>query len=97
LDGKELPAPQTITVKKLRVATEVLDIVKMGEKEFPLRASELFSLVRDDSGNWGFSTNEKANLNIFMKKMKVSHPKELVGKQVVVLAKSTGFLGFNAK
>lgn len=95
-DGKKLPEGETISVKCLKASTKKLGEIEVKGEIKELRASELFNLTQDEDNAWGYSTNEKAKLNIFMDKMKVKTPEELVGKKVVVLIKK-GFLGFNTQ
>jgi len=96
VDGKQVPKEKAVDTKCLKVSTEKLSEIEVKGEKKELRASELFNLVQDDEDNWGFSTNEKAKLNIFMKKMKVTHPEKLIGKEVLVLEKK-GFLSFNTE
>jgi len=96
MDGKELPNGQTTKVQRLVIKTEPLDKLKIKDKEISIYASEMFSLVQDEEGNWGFSTNPNSKLSKFLAKHKVSDPSELVGKQVIVLVRK-GFLGFHTE
>jgi len=72
-------------------------------KDVALRASELFNLTRDENGALGWPTGPNGKLAGFMKKLGVSHPAEVIGKEVVVgirRKEGTGgmtreFLGFN--
>jgi hypothetical protein len=86
----------------MKVYTEsVLDVPAKGDSDndFDLRASELFNFNRDEEGNtsWG----SKSNLGKFMKKLKIQHPKEMIGKLVtmrtytkLISGEEKTFLGF---
>ena len=50
----------------------------------PIRASELFNLVRGDDGVLGWPTGAKGKLAKFMKKVGAKHPSELPGKEAIV-------------
>lgn len=67
----------------LKVSTEPLDepTTANGEKR-PLRASRLFGLYQNDKGEIGWG--EKTKTGIFMQKMKVKIPDELIGKLVTI-------------
>ena len=63
-----------------------------------LRASRIFGLQTDADGNIGWGA--KTKLGVFLKKMKVSHYKELVGKEVVATSVTNSddgkdYLSFN--
>ena len=67
------------------VETEVLETGKKKDgTEFEVRAKEWFNLIKKDDGTIGWSENKKANLNNFLKSMRVEKPSELVGKQVSI-------------
>lgn len=89
-------------VKVLRVVTEEVTEVenKEGEK-IPIRASELFNLKLNDENEWGISTSEKAKIQIFMKRQKVSKPSDLKGTSVTLRAyenkQGNTYLGFIVK
>jgi len=102
-DGKQLPPGGEILQPVLKVETTPVFKGKNSKGEdFELRASEIFSLKirKDDKGidRIGWSHHEKGALNRFLKKMRVKHPKELVGKLVLLSTRlgkeDSVFLGF---
>ena len=74
----------------IKVQTAKLDTIereKEGKKEeFDIKASKIFGLQTDKDGNIGWGEDTK--LGIFLKKMKVSHYRDLPG-QVVQVQKRT--------
>ncbi len=75
------PRPQ------LKVESEVLETGKDKDgKEFEVRATEWFNLIKKDDGSIGWSMHEKANLKKFLDGMRVTEPKELEGKMVTIKA-----------
>ena len=69
----------------LKVQSVPLATIKDREgNDVPIRASELFNLMRDDNGVLGWPEGARGKLAKFMKKLSVEHPKELPGKQAVV-------------
>ncbi len=89
-------------VKVIRIVTEEVTEVenKEGEK-IPIKASELFNLKKGDDDKWGISTSEKAKIQIFMKRQKVSKPQDLKGTSVTLRAyenkAGNTYLGFIVK
>ncbi len=76
-----LPVPQ----KQLYVESAPLKTVKDGEgNDVPLVAREWFNLIIKQDGTVGWSTNEKGKLHRFLKAIKVSHPKDLMGKPCII-------------
>ncbi len=77
----------------VKIETEV--VAQFGEKE--ITASKIFGLFEDDNGNIGWGIETK--LGLFLEKYKVSHYKELVGKEVILQTKTNkegiDFLDFN--
>ncbi|MEK6879914.1 MAG: hypothetical protein AABY22_09920 [Nanoarchaeota archaeon] len=72
-------------VKKLRVATEILEVIKRDDSpDIELRAEKKFSLKQRKDGSWGWPDNEKSNLYKFMRRQKVSLPIELKGTDVLL-------------
>jgi len=66
----------------VKVETEALDTIEIGGEQKPLTASKIFGLYQNKDGDvgWGVSTK----LGVFLKKMNVSHYKDLVGVEVQV-------------
>lgn len=87
-------------IKVLRVATEKVTTIPTDEGDKDIHASELFNLKKDpETGEWGYPTGKRSKILNFMKKMKVEHPKDLKGKEVILkVRKKAGsdneFLGF---
>lgn len=87
-------------IKVLRVATGPITTIDTPDGKKDIVASELFNLKQNpETGEWGWSSSDKAKLKKFMGKMKVKHPNELKGKAVVVRVRSkegsdNEFLGF---
>lgn len=79
----------TIDMKAVRISTEP---VNKDEKDFS--PSEIFNLQKDEKGNWGISTSPKAKLRILMNKYKVKKVEDLMGKEVILRIRKSGFLGF---
>ena len=81
----------------VKIASKVLDTIEGGKEPIELRASRIFGLQEDGEGNIGWGKDTK--LGIFLKKMKVSHYNDLVGKEVVVQTNTNKdgreFLAFN--
>lgn len=98
-NGVQLPPGKEILAPILRV--ETVPVIKGKDKdgkEYVIRASEIFSLKVKD-GVLGWSLHEKGSLNKFLKKMRVKHPSELVGKLVLATTRpgkveGQDFLGF---
>lgn len=89
INGKFSPN-ETISTKVLRVSTEKIE--KDGTQ---YNASELFNLQRNkENNNWGVSLSEKSKLRKLMNKLKVTKVGELIGKEVILRIKQSGFLGF---
>lgn len=65
----------------VKVESEILDIID-NEQKTEVRASRIFGLTKDVEGKLGWS--EKSKLFLFLKQLKVDHPDELVGKEVIV-------------
>lgn len=88
---KKLVTP--VKVKKLKVFTQPVTQGKKGDGTvFPIRASALFSMKRDDKGNWGLSDNPKSNFQKFLHKIKVNTLKDLVEKYVTITLDENGYL-----
>lgn len=72
---------------------------KNGQSQAPiyLRGSRIFGLQEDKEGRIGWGAETK--LGVYLKKMKVSHYKDLVGKKVILQSvtdkEGTDFLSFN--
>jgi len=83
-EGKKIQEPRK--VKALRVESNVITTIDASEGgKIEIRASELFNLISSPKTNrMGWSKNPKAKLNNFLKKLNVSHPKDLVGKMVTI-------------
>ena len=86
-------------VKGLKVATgKVAEYDSKDKGIIDIFASELFNLKQDKDGSWGISSHEKAGIQRFMRRQKVSELKALIGTQVTlkVNTNKTGnsFLGF---
>ena len=85
----------------IRVETETIAILEETDKEgnkIELKASRMFGLQEDRDGNIGWG--EKTILGTFLKKMKVAHYKELVGKEVITTSVTSSkdgkdYLSFN--
>ncbi len=81
----------------VKVQTEIVDTIEGGKKPIELRGSRIFGLQEDDEGNTGWGKNTK--LGLYLKKMKVKHYSELVGKEVVCQSMTNkngvDFLTFN--
>ncbi len=81
----------------IKVATENID----EEAAFPVIASRIFGLqtTKDDKGEDLIGWGKDTKLGLFLKKMNVSHYKELVGKEVKVQTHTSkegkDFLTFN--
>ena len=77
------------------IIVQTEEVTKLGENS--VRASRVFALYENDGKiGWG----EKTQLGLFLKKMSVSHYRELVGKEVIlqsVTSKKDGndYLTFN--
>lgn len=77
VEGK--PRPQLV------VRSEPLKIVKNKDgEEIEICVTEWFNLKEKDDGTIGWSTYEKAKLNLFMKAKKCKTPQELIGKDCLV-------------
>lgn len=83
----------------VKMTTEIVDKVgNIKDKEpLELRASKVFGLQTDETGNVGWGA--KTKLGAFLKKHRVEHYKQMVGKNVIlqsVLSEKTGkeFLTF---
>ncbi len=71
------------TAEALLVESEPVTTVATDDGDVDIRASELFNLKCDEDGKAvGYSSSPKSKLQKFMKRQKVSSPKELVGTQV---------------
>ena len=81
----------------IKVATDIVETITGGKNPIELRATRLFGLQQDDEGNVGWGKTVK--LGLFLKKMGVSHYKDLVGKTVIVQSQTNKegreFLTFN--
>jgi len=81
----------------VKVESEIIETITGGRIPIDLRASRIFGFQEDVDGNVGWGANTK--LGVFLKKMKVSTPGALKGKEVIVqktTAKSgTEFLTFD--
>lgn len=84
----------------LLIQTEVVKTIGEGEKAIRLRGSRSFGLIEDEKGNigWEFTDGKLSELGQFLKKMGVSHYRDLVGKEVIlqsVTKNGTDYLNFN--
>jgi len=81
----------------VKVQTEIIETIEGGKEPIKLRASRIFGLQQDDEGNIGWGKDTK--LGVYLKKMKVAHYKNLVGKEIVVQSMTNkdgrDFLTFN--
>lgn len=81
----------------VKVQTRVVDTLGKGDKQIELRGSKIFGLQQDADGIYGYGKDTK--LGVFLKKMKVSDVKDLVGKEVILQSQTsdtgTDFLSFN--
>lgn len=66
----------------VRVKGEVLETLGSGDNAVDLQPSRIFSLQEDDEGQIGWGKNTQ--LGEFLAKHKVSHYKDLLGKEIVV-------------
>jgi hypothetical protein len=66
----------------LKVESEVVDTIQLKDDLIELNASRIFSLFIDEEGvvGWG----DKTQLGMFLEKMKVSNPDELIGKDIII-------------
>jgi hypothetical protein len=86
-------------VKRLRVFSKpVTEVEDSQGKKIQIRASELFAL-KYLNGKWGVSTNERAKINKFLKKLNLpagaAGVKQLGGQQVIMKTSDKGnFLRF---
>ena len=102
-DGKQVaPGKETLQpVLKIESASVHKGKNNKGE-DFEIRASELFSLKmkkgEDGKEKIGWSHHEKGALQKFLKKMRVKHPSQLIGKLVLLTPRpgkdDSVFLGF---
>lgn len=87
IEGLQRPIP------RLKVSTEPLAVIDRPGAPIELRASELFGLMETQDGvTW--SKNASSDLNKFMIRYGVTHPKDLIGKQVVTTLRKGKYLGF---
>ena len=67
----------------LLVESEPVTTVETEDGDVEIRASEVFNLRVDENGDAiGYSSSPRSKLKKFMKKQKVSEPKELIGTKV---------------
>ena len=85
--GKKAKITEVKTMKGefgylVQIRTTVLETIEGGKKPIEIRGSRIFGLQEDANGavGWGESTK----LGLYLKKMKVASPKELVGKEVIL-------------
>ena len=79
----------------IKVIGDSLEQIETKDKLIELRPTKIFSLQTDNSGSIGWGSETK--LAAFLKKMKVKHYKELIGKKAIVqsqLNNDTEFLTF---
>lgn len=93
-------------VEKIRIESEVVkevEIEKDGKKTIiKIKASELFGMAEPEEGKFLIPVGEKANLNKFLKGLKLptgkgatkESLKNLIGKEVVTKVRDNNFLGF---
>ena len=102
-DGKQLAPGKEILAPVLKIESAVVLKGKSSKGEdYEIRASELFSLKmkvgEDGKEKIGWSHHEKGALNKFLKKMRVKHPSQLMGKLVLLTPRpgkdESVFLGF---
>lgn len=81
----------------IKIQTEAVEKIEGGKKPIELRGSRIFGLQEDDEGHIGWGKDTK--LGAYLKKMKVKHYKDLVGKEVVLQSMTNkdgrDFLTFN--
>ena len=81
----------------VKVETDVLETLPKEEGTIEVRASRIFGLQQDKDGKIGWGKHTK--LGQFLQKMDVAHYKDLIGKEVIVQAKTgkdgKNFLEFN--
>lgn len=82
----ELPNGETVKTKKVEVETAAIGTDRAGNA---IKVRARFNLKQDKLGKWVWSKHEKSKLHIFMQSLKVNHPKDCVGKSVVVVKKMT--------
>lgn len=87
-------------IKVLKVATGVVTTIETNDGAKDIYATELFNLKLDpETSTWGWPTGKKGKLQLFMNKLGVSHPRDLIGKDVILRVRSkegsdNEFLGF---
>lgn len=99
---KELTFPDKKTGERKESTVLIFYTVPVGmytsegqEKE--LRASELFTVYKNEDGSWGWSTGENSKMRKFLKKLDIEHPSEAIGKEVMTNKREQGgseYLGF---
>ena len=85
-------------VKVLKIETEVITTFENDSEEVPVRASELFNMVKDKELNeWGLSTSPNSKYRKFLKSIKANELKDVIGKSVTIKCidrKGSTYLGF---
>jgi len=64
----------------VQVASDLLDTIEGGSKNIEIRATMAFGLHQDKEGTWGWG--EKTKLGKLLKEFGVTHPNELVGRDI---------------
>jgi hypothetical protein len=81
----------------LKVSTKTVETLGSADKKIELKGSRIFGLQQDADGIYGYGRETK--LGLFLKKMKVVKPQELIGKIVILQSQTsdsgTDFLSFN--
>jgi hypothetical protein len=81
----------------VKVQSVIIDTITGRKQPIELRASRIFGLQENDENQIGWGKTTK--LGLFLKKMRVSHYKDLVGKEIVVQSMTNKdgreFLTFN--
>lgn len=79
----------------LYVKFVTVEIDKIGKN--PLKATKILGLQKDENEKWGYGEGTK--LDLFLKKYKITEPKQMVGKEVALQSQTsdngTEFLTFN--
>lgn len=80
----------------VKMETSTIDVLKNQDKS-EIKARRIFGLVTDDNNSVGWTKDGK--LGLFLDKKKISEPKEMIGREVVIQIqtskKGTEFLSFN--
>jgi hypothetical protein len=89
--GDRMSTP--ITVQRLKVFSEKLGEGKKSDgTPFDIRATALFPLKKDASGNLGISSHSNSNIQKFFRKLKINSLPEMKDKYVTVTVSESGWL-----